>query len=185
MEMTTHFPTILVGNGRSLLDSARGELIDTHQTVVRFNHYQLKPEFTGTRTDVWAINRNLLVDAASGKLATMACSGSIFAMVHSARNEHPWIHFERNAFRLGFEYLPRKTVREAYVFFGKWQPTTGALALGYYAERGGCALIAFDRMENGPIHWYDEVPHKPTIHNAELEQKWIEVHVKSGKAIVL
>jgi len=175
------FPTVLVGNGKSLLDSPRGDLINSHKTVVRFNTFSLsKPEFTGLKISVWAINKNMLIEGVKG-----LTSASIMAVVHASRNDHPWCSFEQKAFKLGFDYLPLKTVREAYSFFGKWQPTTGALALGYYAARGGCALIAFDRLKDGEIHWFNKVRHKPELHSPDLEQKWIQVHVKAGNAIVV
>ncbi len=47
---------VLVGNGPSLLATAKGEAIDAFDEVVRFNRFQLRgfEKHTGTRTTLWS-----------------------------------------------------------------------------------------------------------------------------------
>lgn len=47
---------ILVGNGPSIRRKRLGSLIDAFDIVVRFNSYQLIPEYTGTRTTLHMVN---------------------------------------------------------------------------------------------------------------------------------
>eukprot|EP00959_Pyramimonas_sp_CCMP1952_P013704 289649-Pyramimonas_sp.AAC.1 len=49
----------LVGNGRSLLVSSRGELIDGHDLVGRFNFFRIDgfEDKVGQRTDLWFLNQ--------------------------------------------------------------------------------------------------------------------------------
>ena len=46
---------IIVGNGSSLIDHKNGSLIDSFDTVVRFNSYKIKgyEEYTGKKTNIW------------------------------------------------------------------------------------------------------------------------------------
>ena len=52
---------LLVGNGSSMLDNKRKDLIDSYDTVVRFNSYKIEgyEEYVGTKTDIW-FTRNML-----------------------------------------------------------------------------------------------------------------------------
>ena len=43
---------ILVGNGKSILAQKNGSLIDSFDVVVRFNSFQLQPQYTGKKTTV-------------------------------------------------------------------------------------------------------------------------------------
>lgn len=46
---------ILVGNGTSVLDQPIGHLVDSYETVVRFNYYWIKgyEQYVGKKTDIW------------------------------------------------------------------------------------------------------------------------------------
>jgi hypothetical protein len=44
----------LVANSSDLLNNSYGELIDSHDCVVRFNSFEISPEHTGTKTDIHA-----------------------------------------------------------------------------------------------------------------------------------
>ena len=46
---------VLVGNGPSVKDHEMGELIDSYDTVVRFNWYHIDgyEKYVGTKTDIW------------------------------------------------------------------------------------------------------------------------------------
>jgi hypothetical protein len=46
---------LIVGNGTSLLDVPRGQVIDSFDEVVRFNSFKIQgfEEFTGTKTTTW------------------------------------------------------------------------------------------------------------------------------------
>ena len=48
---------IVVGNGESLRDSGLGSVIDSYETVVRFNHFKTKgfEKDVGTKTSVWVL----------------------------------------------------------------------------------------------------------------------------------
>lgn len=46
---------VLVGNGPSVLNQQNGKLIDSYDTIMRFNFYHIKKyeQYVGTRTDMW------------------------------------------------------------------------------------------------------------------------------------
>jgi len=46
---------LLIGNGPSCLDNEYGELIDSHDIVVRFNNFETESfeKFVGTKTNYW------------------------------------------------------------------------------------------------------------------------------------
>ena len=51
---------IVVGNGSSLLDKKNGELIDSHEEVLRFNFFSTEKfeEYVGTKTTMWFTGTN-------------------------------------------------------------------------------------------------------------------------------
>jgi hypothetical protein len=56
--VATFESTIIVGNGRSVLGLGAGSAVDSFQTVVRFNDYQIEgyEADVGSRTDVWVVS---------------------------------------------------------------------------------------------------------------------------------
>ena len=50
--------TIIVGNGRSVLGSLAGSAVDSFQTVVRFNDFQIEgyADSVGQKTDLWVVS---------------------------------------------------------------------------------------------------------------------------------
>jgi len=53
--MTNSKKIILVGNGTCITDKKNGELVESFDTVVRFNNYAIEgfEDYVGKRTDVW------------------------------------------------------------------------------------------------------------------------------------
>ena len=51
---------VLVGSSSGILDKERGELIDSHDIVVRFNEFIIKDyeQYCGTKTDIICVARN-------------------------------------------------------------------------------------------------------------------------------
>lgn len=192
--MANSFATILVSNGTAVLDSPRGELIDSYQNVVRFNRFHLLPQyckFTGTKTDVWAIGMPI-VRQKDGKadpdnFLTIARRASTWLFVASYRPEgkSDWHQYREAAQAAGCIVVDEKLSARIKAFFGKWQPSSGAITLGFYGERGGCALLGFSHFTREKLHFGDNIEKQMQIHNSELEKRWFDLHVKEGKAIRL
>ena len=51
---------VLVGSSSSILDAERGEAIDSHDIVIRFNEFMIKDyeKYCGTKTDIICVARN-------------------------------------------------------------------------------------------------------------------------------
>jgi len=45
--------TAIVGNAGSLLDKKQGRLIDSYDTVIRFNNYKIMPAYSGVKENIW------------------------------------------------------------------------------------------------------------------------------------
>ena len=50
----------MVGNGPSVLKTKFGNEIDKHRLVVRFNIFEIFPEYTGTKCNIWVLNGKCL-----------------------------------------------------------------------------------------------------------------------------
>lgn len=60
-----HNSICIVGNSPSILNSKKGEYIDQHKIVIRFNEFSLDglEVDTGSKTDIWVVNKGLLSDS--------------------------------------------------------------------------------------------------------------------------
>ena len=55
-----HYDICMVGNGPSVLKTKMGTEIDKHSVVIRFNIFDILPEYTGTKCNVWVLNGKCL-----------------------------------------------------------------------------------------------------------------------------
>ena len=62
---------VVVGNGPSVMTQERGDLIDAHDVVVRFNAAPLYPRYTGVRTSVHVISGGYVGSTPSGASRVM------------------------------------------------------------------------------------------------------------------
>jgi hypothetical protein len=176
-------PCILVGNGTSLLDAARGSEIDEHECVVRFNSFTLGAfaAHTGIRSDVWFT-------------------------VHSASPTCPrthlpwrkvWCHsWEPNAekckvFQSHREYRTGDNLSKidhdllndiaGYSRTGFKYWSTGLLAIWAMLQQYATVTITgFDWWERQAHHYNDKAV-RGTLHKPELERDCIEQLAAEGR----
>lgn len=188
MGVTNLFKTVLVGNGMPLVDFPRGEQIDGHEVVVRFNRFHIRHNlelFTGKKTTIWVFGtpviklKNGHANPGDFFLETRPV-GQRLCAVHWRLIGGHWRKYRDAALANGCEYLEEVTAREVWAFFGKWQPSTGALALAHFLKQGGCDIIGFSHFTNPKLHYADEMKAKLEIHSPEREKAWFDKWEKKG-----
>ena len=173
---------VLVGNGPSVMLSKNGPLIDAADCVVRFNLYVLRPElaeWTGTRTDVWAVNKGYC----DGEFRDpVPKPPKVLIAVPWEDGQDPSVWKRCAAFcRDSVEIVPETVARRMTQKFGvqKW-PSTGAMALAHYAELGPVTLLGFDCFQAACHHYADDNPFCGH-HSGDAEQAFVNELVRSGR----
>lgn len=144
---------VLVGNGPSVLDREMGSLIDSYETVVRFNFFHTKgyEKYVGTKTDIWFTTI----------VVPERMTGYEYKMVY----EHSWAWnpSEDETFRALANYYSGRikkttlqTVQEMQNFSGNknyFFYSTGAIAAFLFSTGGRqVSLYGFDWWENRNKH---------------------------------
>ena len=162
---------ILVGNGSSIKDKENGVLIDSFDTVVRFNSYKTEGYelYTGTKTDIWfTVNRCHIKDINSFK----------DVYIHSwEKNESKceltkYIRKYANAKKIDHDLILSMPIKA---------PSTGLIAIYYFIEKYGSVIITgfdwWDREE----HHYGDKEVRGTLHKPKEEHRIIMELVKENK----
>ncbi len=162
---------ILVGNGTSLLDKNNGSLIDSFDTVVRFNSYKTigYEENIGAKTDIWfTVNDYHIKELNSYK--------EVYT--------HSW---EKNESKCKLTSEIRKYVKakkidhDLILSMPIKAPSTGLIAIYYFIEKYGFVTITgfdwWDREE----HHYGDKEVRGTLHKPQEEYKIIKELEKENK----
>jgi hypothetical protein len=182
--------TILIGNGGSLLDRPRGKLIDTFDTVVRFNNFKLAgfEAFTGTKTTIWAVNQGILTGAYSGMVVkpdtalveqTLIFPGG--ADPTKAHQKASQVIAHENI--KGTHVVSIDLILQVYHEFSipHW-PSTGMLAINYFKP---CCIVGFDHFAHQKNHYCDDDPSRPTHHDSSQELNYVNTLIGCGMVSLL
>lgn len=169
---------LLIGNGPSCLNNEFGELIDSHETIVRFNDFITKgyEEYVGSKTDVWVKTKKSIKhdnDKFKHKYYVHP------RVLNSSDNELSRLHEK------GYEIIPVNFHDNIdKLIKGNSWATTGLVMIYYFMEMGyKVSIHGFDFFENG-VHYYNDgskmVGHKP-----DLEKEIVTNLIKNKKIKVL
>ena len=170
---------LLIGNGPSCLDNEYGELIDSHDIVVRFNNFETESfeKFVGTKTNYWV--KTIM------------------------SNKHDNVNFEQKFFvypsivapniqkinelnKNGHIIVPVSLYNRINKLINKnntWA-TTGLVMIFYFIEEGYTVKIhGFDFFKNG-VHYYED-DSVMRGHAPNIEESLVSELIRDGKVKLL
>lgn len=140
--------TVLVGNGGSLLKRSLGELIDSHDRVVRINRCKTSgyERHVGSRTDLWLIS----IQGGLGRFKWPNTGERPRTMMMYSLSSHQEIKTTlAGLLDPTVELMPLEVALEVSRFAGDHYPSTGLTAAIMLKP---CFIAGFD-------HWTDERNH--------------------------
>ena len=173
-EVTKNKQIILVGNSNQLNKLKKGQFIDSHEIVIRFNlaiRY-LKSETTGIKTDIWSfamvkegICKNTYNCATYKPKITLRYGSKVFNFPES-QNEI-------------FENQPqyKQECIELLELSGRKIPSSGFVILYYltkYCFPKSITLIGFDSFENSNFYTDLNANEKFKWHDSKKESQYIK-----------
>lgn len=183
--------TILVSNSPIVLEKEFGSVIDSFDTVVRFNNYVIEgyEKYVGTKTDVWS---------------TRIC-GSIHARSKEEKSEyseiiaiHNHCLFNKAIQQLLPQFLtknPRATIvqnetSKKYSKLFEYDPkknwlTVGMITILYMLDIGYDRLHLYGFSGDVRKHYFPKNPKDPGFHNFKKEAEHIKMLEDQGKVVIL
>jgi len=192
---------LVVGNAPTVMDAPLGAVMDSFQSVSRFNTYHIaEPEFTGSKVDYhWCNGRNLpsardvkavlplfnasLTHAVYLFMPHMEEAADICANLSSSK-ANVWVVDEERLLAL------RKKIKCNF-----WQiPSSGMVAIdAFLSKRPEVALHGFNFFSGKKIHYFEESPlqlitswlERFVTHNPPQEKVWVQSVINEGRAYFL
>lgn len=152
---------LLIGNGSTMLSRERRDLIDSYETVVRFNSYKIKgyEEFVGTKTDIWF----------TCNLAWREQINSYKKVIfHSWANEETCKLFKRIR---GYRDDVQKISKELIHSIPIKSPSTGLIAIYHFDKM--VDIVGFDWWKTEKHHYGDREK-RGTLHKPKEEYEIIK-----------
>lgn len=175
---------ILVGNGPSVMYKKLGEIIDSHDEVLRFNSFKINgfEEYTGRKTTVWStFGRGVLPadDVRPQKI--------IFTHGESGKPAYESEKIWR--IPLTYYYELRDKIKKDSDFndVSVILPSSGVLVMKWLLDNvyDEISIIGFDSFSkeiSGKHHYWNEQKFtKPKEHDSNWESNFISDLVKKGK----
>jgi hypothetical protein len=196
--MTDLQKIILVGNGKTVLNSKRGSIIDRFDVVARFNSYVIAgyEDFVGTRTDFLcrrSINNMPMFPRKELK--------QVFNFITYCPSRHL---MKREAIKVSdfyknmYQEVGVDICQQIGEDIGLDQPnkewaSVGVLAIGYFLKccpKYQIYLTGFDyaegvKLEQKAAHYFPRVPSGDRYHNWKKERNWIHKLRNDGKIFFL
>lgn len=155
--MNKKYNIIAVGNGPSVLDKDYGKIIDSYDTVIRFNSYypaiKRFEKNLGTKTDIWFTVSNVrIVYREVGKI--------IFHTWENNKKNHPYYKRLLDTFKnKPIDIVTDETIKKARIDFNNYHLiSTGLIAIYMMLEnKEGIDIVGFDWWDNDykRLHFYD------------------------------
>lgn len=192
---------LIVGNAPNVMDAPLGKVMDSFQSVSRFNTYRVhEPEYTGSKVNYHFCNgRNLpsarevkavlplfnasLTHAVYLYMPHMEEAASICANLTSSK-ANVWVVEEERIMEL------RKKIQCNF-----WQiPSSGMVGIdAFISKRPEVALHGFNFFSGKKIHYFEESPvqlitswlERFVTHNPPREKVWVHSLVAEGRAYFL
>lgn len=164
---------ILVGNGTSLLDNKNGSIIDSYDTVVRFNSFKILGYelYVGEKTDIWATCNTVHSNKADDfKKILIHPSGSEIVL-DSIKDKNNCKIIDINLIKS----IPIE-----------W-PSTGLITIYYFLfekQYKNLVITGFDWWKTKEHHYCDDYP-RGTNHEPLEEYKIIKNFVEDGRVFFL
>lgn len=192
---------LVVGNAPTVLDAPFGDVMDSFQSVCRFNTYNMaKPEYTGSKVNYHFCNGRNLPSARELKAVLPLFNASLthacyLFMPHMEEavdinanlmgsKANVWVVDEDRILEL------RKKIKCNF-----WQiPTSGMVAIdAWLSKRPEVALHGFNFFSGKKIHYFEESPvqlitswlERFVTHNPPCEKVWVQSVVDEGRAYFL
>jgi Glycosyltransferase family 29 (sialyltransferase)/Methyltransferase domain len=154
---------IIVGNGSTMLTMAAGSLIDSFDTVVRFNSFKIQnfEKFVGTKTDVW-----FTVNAAHEKEILNFKE----VIIHTWQwDKDKCLLFKRLTAYRNCEKTEREFVRNIPCK----DPSTGLIAIFYFLQRYQHVIITGFDWWHTEKHHYGDNEVRGNLHKPQIEHQII------------
>lgn len=166
---------IIVGNGYSLLDNKNGSLIDSYDTVVRFNSFEILgyEPYVGKKTDIW------MTCVKSKKKHIEECCKKI--LIHPSEHENMLNYIE---YKNKCKIIDWSIVRSIPV---GW-PSSGIIAIYYFLfeeKHPNLTITGFDWWKNKKHHYFGDREIRGSNHKPLEEYKIIKKFVEEGKVSFL
>lgn len=201
---TLHMPEdaniILVGNGPSL-NKQNGKLIDSFETVIRFNQYNTGPEFakhTGTKTSIWStFGKGVFPGVEERPDRIIYIHGEVGDPTYQAKEVYriPRWYFAHVTRSVG-----ARNEQNMGLFGDPWHPyterelipTSGLLVSSWLLQVVGVKklhLVGFDhfsKKESKQHHHYNPKAFgRPKEHNGDIEELIFKDLERNGRIVYL
>ena len=183
---------VLVGNS-SLLLGKYGKLIDSYDTVFRFNRSPIKnfEEHVGTRTDFRILNNHVFENVNPGndytnqplKFIKKIKNSNIIRIGPGEPRNKTIKSFERKKNKIYlFDYEKSEEIKELLKFKSNKNMSVGAIMISLCILSGvETNIIGFDLKEVSVTHYWEDRPNKMSnSHDFSFEKKWVRELVNKG-----
>lgn len=184
--------TIILGNGSSLLHNKNGHLIDTFDSVVRFNAYSINgyEDYVGTKTSIWFNVINF-----TDKEKEPRCNKAYDRIILHSWNfnketDKLWKDFNNFCPTFNYEKTTKNILDEMIEYNGSKNEytaySTGAIALWMLLkEQPKLYISGFDWWNPSQKHHYNDSVPIGTLHKPLIEKRLIDKLYNEDKLIFL
>ncbi len=183
---------VLVGNSSSLLRNY-GNVIDSYETVFRFNRSPIKnfEKHVGTRTDFRILNNHVFENINPGvdytnqplKFIKKIKNSNILRIGPGEPKNKTIESFERKKNKIYFfDYKKAEEIKDLLKFKSNKNMSVGAIMISICILSGvETNIIGFDLKEVNVTHYWEDRPNKMSnSHDFSFEKKWVRELVNKG-----
>jgi len=187
---------LIIGGGKSILNSEIGSVIDSFPTIGRINNYETKnyAKYIGSKTDIWfnGANQGLKINIHIPQRVVVLIPPEIL------KNKGAMIH-DRISRRLNtkkYELVPKENMDKFESDVKSQRLTTGTNSILWALENFNRVFIhGFDFFIDSKTHYNDSkvktwliengILNKAQKHNTSKEKLYVENLISQGKIIKL
>lgn len=202
---------IVIGNGSSVLNEKKGEIIDKFKDVVRFNNYIVRgyEDYIGSKTTIWARNNSnrtkerknedfeqIIITNPPRDFSSVKNYQSAMELYNKLPNAVMIDENLKSCLQIDLKLKGsckcsnrNKNIRLGDVW--GWV-SAGLMVIAHFVEnyKNPIYIYGFDNFEKKdghPRHYYNNEEPLPTsvMHKGDREKQWIQRRIDSGKIRVL